>query len=128
MPMLGVMRRLSARSWWESPFFLDIFAGIAAFFGSFINMNYLLASTVSTNPILFALTTLLVLARKAAGWCGLDRWVLPALGTLWRPGVVFRERKAAGGQPGGLRESMTWSSKLPVWSWFLCCWPHARPP
>ena len=71
---------------------LGIFTGIAALFGSFMNMNYLLAGTVSTNPILLALATLLVLAWKTAGWWGLDRWVLPLLGTPWRPGLVFRER------------------------------------
>jgi thiosulfate dehydrogenase [quinone] large subunit len=68
---------------------LGIFTGIAAFFGSFMNMNYLLAGTVSTNPILLILAIFLVLAWKTAGWWGLDRWVLPALGTPWRPGVVF---------------------------------------
>lgn len=31
----------------------------------------LLAGTVSTNPILFALGSLLMLARKTAGWWGL---------------------------------------------------------
>lgn len=70
---------------------LGIFTGVAAFFGSFMNINYLLAGTVSINPILFALATLLVLAWKTAGWWGLDRWVLPLLGTPWRPGLVFRE-------------------------------------
>jgi thiosulfate dehydrogenase [quinone] large subunit len=72
---------------------LGIFTGIAAFFGSFMNANYLLAGTVSTNPILFALATWLVLAWKTAGWFGLDRWLLPALGTPWRPGLVFRESR-----------------------------------
>lgn len=69
---------------------LGLFTGIAAFFGSFMNMNYLLAGTVSSNPILFVIATFLVLAWKTAGWWGLDRWVLPALGTPWRPGLVFR--------------------------------------
>lgn len=68
---------------------LGLFTGVAAFFGSFMNMNYLLAGTVSTNPILFAIATWLVLAWKTAGWWGLDRWVLPALGTPWRPGYIF---------------------------------------
>ena len=71
---------------------LGIFTGIAAFFGSLMNISYLLAGTVSTNPILFGLGILLVLAWKTAGWWGLDRWVLPALGTPWRPGLVFRDR------------------------------------
>ena len=69
---------------------LGLFTGIAAFFGSFMNANYILAGSVSTNPILFAIATWLVLAWKIAGWWGLDRWVLPALGTPWKPGYVFR--------------------------------------
>lgn len=69
---------------------LGAFTGIAAFFGSFMNANYLLAGTVSTNPVLFAIATLLVLAWKTAGWWGLDRWLLPALGTPWRPGYIFK--------------------------------------
>ncbi len=71
---------------------LGLFTGIAAFFGSFMNMNYLLAGAVSTNPILFAIATWLVLAWKTAGWWGLDRWVLPALGTPWRPGRIFHRQ------------------------------------
>jgi thiosulfate dehydrogenase (quinone) large subunit len=70
---------------------LGIFTGIAAFFGTFMNFNYLLAGTVSTNPLLFALATFLVLAWKTAGWLGLDRWVLPLLGTPWSPGKVFKD-------------------------------------
>ncbi len=70
---------------------VGIFTGIAAFFGSFMNINYLLAGTVSTNPVLFVIATWLVLAWKTAGWWGLDRWVLPALGTPWRPGLVVHE-------------------------------------
>lgn len=70
---------------------LGIFTGIAAFFGGFMNMNYLLSGSVSTNPVLLALAFLLVLAWKTAGWWGLDRWVLPELGTPWRPGLIFHE-------------------------------------
>jgi thiosulfate dehydrogenase [quinone] large subunit len=70
---------------------LGLFTGIAAFFGSFMNMNYLLAGSVSVNPILLILAVFLVLAWRVAGWWGLDRWVLPALGTPWRPGFVFKE-------------------------------------
>jgi thiosulfate dehydrogenase [quinone] large subunit len=70
---------------------LGVFTGIAAFFGSFMNVNYLLAGAVSMNPILFAMATWLVLAWKTAGWWGLDRWVLPALGTPWSPGYLFHD-------------------------------------
>ena len=69
---------------------LGIFTGIAAFFGGFMNVNYLLAGALSTNPFLFVFATWLVLAWKTAGWIGLDRWILPALGTPWRPGKVIR--------------------------------------
>ncbi len=72
-----------------------ILTGVAAFFGSFMNASYLLAGTVSTNPVLFFIATWLVLAWKTAGWWGLDRWMLPALGTPWRPGLVSRKT----GQP-----------------------------
>lgn len=66
---------------------LGIFTGIAAFFGSFMNVNYLLAGTISSNPILFIIATWLVLAWKTAGWWGIDRWLLPALGTPWQRGA-----------------------------------------
>ena len=69
---------------------LGIFTGIAAFIGSFMNVNYLLAGAVSINPILFVIATWLVLAWKTAGWLGVDHWLLPALGTPWSPGFVFQ--------------------------------------
>jgi thiosulfate dehydrogenase [quinone] large subunit len=68
---------------------LGIFTGLAAFFGSFMNVNYLLAGSISTNPLLFIFATWIVLAWKTAGWIGVDRWILPALGTPWRPGNLF---------------------------------------
>ena len=68
---------------------LGIFTGIAAFFGGFMNVNYLLSGTVSTNPFLFVIATWIVLAWKTAGWLGLDHWILNSLGTPWRPGKVF---------------------------------------
>jgi thiosulfate dehydrogenase [quinone] large subunit len=80
---------------------LGMFTGVAAFFGSFMNMNYLLAGTVSLNPVLFGLEVLLVLAWRTAGWWGLDRWILPLLGTPWRPGVIFQHREEHGGKEHG---------------------------
>ncbi len=77
---------------------LGIFTGIAAFFGSFMNMNYLLAGAVSTNPILLIIAVFLILAWKTAGWWGLDRWVLSELGTPWSPGLIFHEHGAGGQQ------------------------------
>ncbi|MFN8592784.1 MAG: DoxX family membrane protein [Thermomicrobiales bacterium] len=58
--------------------------GIAAFFGTIMNFSFMLAGTASTNPVLFGLSVFLVLAWKIAGFWGLDRWLLPALGTPWQ--------------------------------------------
>lgn len=74
-----------------------IFTGIAAFFGFFMNMNYMLAGSISTNPILLFLSIFLILAWKTAGWWGLDRWLLIDLGTPWSPGLAF-QGKAQGSQ------------------------------
>lgn len=63
---------------------IGLFTGIAAFFGALMNVVFLLAGTLSSNPILFILATWLVLAWKNAGWYGLDRWALTYLGTPWK--------------------------------------------
>jgi len=68
---------------------LGLFTGIAAFFGGFLNWNFMMAGTASTNPVMILIAILLVLAWKTAGWWGLDRFILPLLGTPWRPGKVF---------------------------------------
>lgn len=60
--------------------------GIAAFFGLFLNLNYLLAGVVSTNPILGFLALFLILAWRIAGYWGVDRYLLPLLGTPWWSG------------------------------------------
>jgi thiosulfate dehydrogenase [quinone] large subunit len=69
---------------------LGLFTGIAAFFGGLMNANYLLAGTVSTNPVLFILATWLVLGWRVAGYYGLDRWLLPAVGVPGQPGSLLR--------------------------------------
>jgi thiosulfate dehydrogenase [quinone] large subunit len=48
----------------------------------------MLAGTTSTNPVLFALTVFLVLGWKVAGWIGLDRYLIPLLGTPWKLGKL----------------------------------------
>lgn len=68
---------------------IGAFVGIAAFFGAFMNINFMLAGTASTNPVLFTVAILLLLAWKVAGYYGVDRYLLPALGTPWKPGKVF---------------------------------------
>jgi len=71
---------------------LGIFTGLAAFAGGFLNWNFMMAGTASINPVLFTLSILLLMAWKTAGWLGVDRFLLPALGTPWRPGLVFSGR------------------------------------
>lgn len=73
--------------------------GIAAFGGAFMNMSFLLAGSASTNPIMFTLAVGLMLAWKVAGYYGVDRYLLPRLGTPWRPGALFL-RRGAGPAPG----------------------------
>ncbi|NLG99594.1 MAG: DoxX family protein [Chloroflexi bacterium] len=74
---------------------LGLFTAIAAFFGGFMNWNFMMAGTASTNPVLFTLSILLILAWKTAGYWGLDRFVLPMLGTPWQPGKVFKGKAEA---------------------------------
>ncbi len=65
---------------------LGVFVGLAAAGGLSMNMSYMLAGTASTNPVLAILAILLILAWRNAGYFGLDRYLLPALGTpWWRP-------------------------------------------
>jgi thiosulfate dehydrogenase (quinone) large subunit len=59
------------------------FVGIAAFFGAFLNWNFVMAGAASTNGMLFALAVVLMLAWKVAGWYGADRYLLPIIGTPW---------------------------------------------
>jgi len=58
--------------------------GVAAFFGAVMNMSFMLAGTVSTNPVLFFAAIVLILAWKNAGYLGVDRYLLPMLGTPWK--------------------------------------------
>jgi thiosulfate dehydrogenase [quinone] large subunit len=71
--------------------------GIAAFFGAFMNMSFLLAGSASTNPVLFTFAIGLILAWKVAGYYGLDRVLLPRLGTPWRLGTVFHGERSPRG-------------------------------
>ena len=63
---------------------LGAFAGVAAFFGAFMNFNYLLAGTVSMNPTFFLLGILLILAWRVAGYIGIDYFLLPKISSLLR--------------------------------------------
>lgn len=79
---------------------LGILTGVAAGFGVLMNLNYVLAGTVSINPILGMFGLFLVLSWRVCGWIGADRWLLPALGLPWKPGSLFQRAqrpRVAGG-------------------------------
>ncbi len=78
-----------------------LFTGIAGFFGAFMNTSFLFAGTAGANPLMFILAILLMMAWRVAGYWGLDRWALPAIGVPGYPGSAFRARRSgdAGQRP-----------------------------
>lgn len=79
---------------------LGAFVGIAAFTGAFMNWHFMMAGTASINPAMIVVSILVVLAWKTAGWWGLDRWLLPAVGTPWQPGGLPAMLSRFTGRPG----------------------------
>ncbi|HEX8227721.1 MAG TPA: TQO small subunit DoxD [Chloroflexia bacterium] len=75
--------------------------GVAAFGGVLMNTSFLLSGSTSTNPIMLLLAIAVMLAWKTAGWLGLDRVLLPALGTPWQKGRLLRGQAATATTPGG---------------------------
>jgi thiosulfate dehydrogenase [quinone] large subunit len=81
---------------------LGAFTGIAAFFSGFMNWNFMMAGSASTNPLLFVAAVSLILAWKVAGYVGADFFLLRWIGTPWSaqepggekvPGVQVPARK-----------------------------------
>ncbi len=60
-----------------------IFIGATAFFGGFMNWNFIMAGSASVNGVFFGLSVLLVLAWKIAGYLGVDYFLLPRVADLW---------------------------------------------
>jgi thiosulfate dehydrogenase [quinone] large subunit len=60
------------------------FIGVAAFFGAFMNWNYIMAGSASRNGLFGLAAIFMILAWKTAGYYGLDRWILPRLGMSWQ--------------------------------------------
>jgi thiosulfate dehydrogenase [quinone] large subunit len=75
--------------------------GIAAIFGTVMNFSFMLAGSASSNPVLFGLAVFLVLAWKVAGYWGLDRWLLPILGTPWQRGPLAAGASIENGPASG---------------------------
>src|SRR5918996_3151096 len=68
---------------------IGIFTGIAAFFGAFMNWNFMLAGSASTNPVMGIVGIGVMIAWKTAGWWGLDRFILPYVGDPWQRGALL---------------------------------------
>lgn len=84
---------------------LGMFTGIAAFTAGFMNWNFMMAGSASTNPMLFAISVGLVMAWKVAGYIGVDRFLLPVLGTPWdekAPGAEEAEEVDPADAPEGV--------------------------
>ena len=75
---------------------LGAFTGIAAFFGVFMNASFLFAGTAGANPLMAIVGLLLVVGWRVAGWWGLDRWLLPAIGVPGAAGTLFRRTPTSG--------------------------------
>lgn len=73
-----------------------VLTGIAAGFGVLMNLNYVLAGTVSINPVIGTIALFLILSWRVCGWIGVDRWLLPAIGLPWKPGTLFQQRQQHG--------------------------------
>lgn len=73
--------------------------GFAALAGATMNFNFMLAGSASTNPVLFLLAVLVILGWKVAGRIGVDRWLLPALGTPWGATRLAARQDARRGSP-----------------------------
>lgn len=67
---------------------LGLMSGLAAFTGIVLSANVLIAGSAEPGPIVLGMAVLLAMGWKTAGWIGLDRWVLPAVGAPWNGGSL----------------------------------------
>jgi thiosulfate dehydrogenase (quinone) large subunit len=64
--------------------------------GAFMNLNFLLAGTVSTNPILFTAAIILLFAGAASYFYGVDRFAVPyVIKYMNNKNITKRAAKAA---------------------------------
>jgi len=58
---------------------LGVFTVVGLIAGAFMNLNYLLAGTTSTNPNMYTVAFILLLVGANAYSIGLDHFILPIL-------------------------------------------------
>jgi thiosulfate dehydrogenase [quinone] large subunit len=63
---------------------IGAFTGFAAFFAGFMNWNFMMAGTASSNPLLFIIALGLIMAWKVSGLVGADFFLLRWVGTPWK--------------------------------------------
>ena len=73
---------------------IGLFVGMAAFFGGLMNLNFLLAGSLSAGPVLLVLEILLVVAWKIAGHLGVNYLIHKHFGTFWQPGPGLKKRNS----------------------------------
>lgn len=55
------------------------FTGFAALAGAFMNLNFMLAGTTSTNPILYTAAIVIIMGIEYAEYFGLDTYIRPTV-------------------------------------------------
>ena len=58
-----------------------------------LNISFGLAGIAGVNLVFLVVEVFLILAWRNAGYYGLDRFVLPAIGTPWHKGTVFQHHE-----------------------------------
>ena len=72
-----------------------ILTGISAFFAAILSTSFGLAGVAGVNPMFIVVEMFLILAWRNAGYYGVDRYLLPLLGTPSQPGRLFRRKTSA---------------------------------
>lgn len=61
---------------------IGLFVGAAAFFGGFMNWNFIMAGSASVNGMFLIVSVVLIMAWKVAGYLGVDYFLLPRV-AIW---------------------------------------------
>ncbi|HEY4552588.1 MAG TPA: Crp/Fnr family transcriptional regulator [Bacillaceae bacterium] len=63
--------------------------------GAFMNLNFLMAGTVSTNPILLTVAIILLFVLKGTAYYGVDRFMVPVAITKVKNKHIFKKIRGA---------------------------------